>query len=220
MNIWIYIAIPFIVVGFFGAIYWLLRPPAAGTSTATEDSDGWWTTHKDTVYSLVYVSLAIVVVNVLCAQVGFKGWSNIKEHQSFWSLNISLLVTVFFTLVAKKPVVKWFAGLIALIILVGGGRIWFGSTSRSSELASIQQSIPMVEVRYPVKSGEVLNKILICGDIVSWTDTPVYLRFNGVGDWKPWEHPGQKVPADTNTIEIKADKEDIIVVVKEPRPSV
>lgn len=185
-----------------------------------EDKLGkWWKDHKDKIQTLMLVALGLIAINMLCNKVEFVGWQRVNAHKAFLWLNVFLLFTVFLTLAGKNPVVKWVAGLIALIILVGGGRIWFGSTSRSSELASIQQSIPMVEVRYPVKSGEV-SKILVCGDIVSWTDTPVYLRFNGVGDWKPWKHPGQKVPADTNTIEIKADKEDIIVVVKEPRPSV
>jgi len=170
----------------------------------------WWTENKDIVYSLSLVTIAMVFINVLCAKIGFLWWGNVYRHEAFGWLNISLLLAVFLTMVAKKPVVKYFAGGLAIIITVG---VWIiGHPTENHE--------PIV-AGYTIKSGEV-SKVIAYEDIVSRDMVPVEVRFNKpdslteFGEWQKVEG-GIQFPYPVTYIQYRALADTFTVRVKSPR---
>ncbi|PJE74006.1 MAG: hypothetical protein COV01_02755 [Candidatus Taylorbacteria bacterium CG10_big_fil_rev_8_21_14_0_10_41_48] len=179
-------------------------------TNGTNQVSGWWTTYKDDIYSLGLVALAIVFINVLCAKIGFLWWNYVYHHEAFGWLNTSLFLTVFLTMVARKPVVKYFAGALAILITVG---VWnIGHPTGNHE--------PIV-AKYTIKSGEI-SKILAYDDIVNRDVVPVEIRFNKpdsmteFGEWQKVEG-GIQFPYPVTYVQYRALTDTFTVRVKSLR---
>jgi len=229
MSTWLQISIAGIIIGL--AIYVILfttnlksnkdvkngAQSTADQKKPVSDIRGWFNSHKDTIQTLVLVAIGIVAINVLCNKVGFPGWQNVYRHESFLWLNASLLIAVFLTLAAKKPVVKWVAGLIALIILVGGGRIWF----KAGPAHTVNQASVAVGIPYTLKKGEVTD-ILLLEDIVSRDMVLVEVRFNkpdSLTEFSEWQkvEGGIRFPYPVTFVQYRALTDTFNVRVKAPR---
>ena len=193
----------------------LKMPSFKGVASPSPDKTHWW--KSEIAVTLGLVTLGLIAINMLCNKVGFVGWDNVYRHESFLWLNASLLIAVFLTLAAKKPVVKWVAGLIALIILIGGGRIWFAD----NPMHSTKQASVTVEIPYSLKKGEVTD-ILLLEDIVSRDMVPVEIRFNKLdsltefGEWQKVEG-GIRFPYPVTFVQYRALTDTFNVRVRAPR---
>lgn len=168
--------------------------------------DGIWASSKNTVVSLGVIAGALVFINWLCAEVGWKWWATNREHGTlFWVTQFAILFSVLALMTAKKGLAKVFA-LMVLVTIAAGWRT-IASTGSAEQIA---MSTPSTRVTFHVNKGEWSPRV----DARSYEATRVtgrILRPDGDDKRKVVWQPGQHIDIAASYVQVYSTDSDMDV---------
>lgn len=175
-----------------------------------------WSQHREQVVAVGVIGLALTLINWLCSTVGWNWWNNVwTNHKSlFWITQLSIVFACIVFISLENSIAKLFSRGLLLLCTLG----WFTVNDFSIGDLIPDPAQQTIVKKTLVKAGEV--KGFYHSDIVELDDLPlIHYRVNNRGEFKvrkfgqDWK---ELLPADTNRLEFKADR-DFIVKERVPR---